>query len=202
VSGPLTPERVVKLSHLVARRMVDEESARDIAQDTWIKYCTQVEREGDAWEPARARSWVLAVAGNAARSQLRKGRRRPVEAFEPEVHASPQEGPVEQVLHTEEQALAHELAWKILSELPREKRLLLVLRELEALSWDQVAQLMGEKPHTLRARHSRLKTQLRERLAKLDPIESPSPDSERSGPEPTRPRELPRETGQREVGHA
>ena len=160
-AGPLSPQAVVKLAFLVARRLVDAEAARDVAQDTWIKYRRQLAKEGREWQPARARGWVRCVAGNAARSLLR--RIRPVDGLLPEpLDASAD--PAGLVAQAEDLRQRHAEAERILAGLPEAKRNLIVLRDLEGRSWRSIAAALGENERTLRSRYSRLKAELRARL--------------------------------------
>lgn len=163
-TGPLGPEAVVKLAFLVARRMVAPEQAHDIAQDTWIKYQAQQQREGAGWPERRARAWVWSVAGNAARSVLRKKPPRPLDPYLLDVPTRSGDPALEAVEH-EEGELRKRLAWKILARLPRRDRDLLTLRNYEDRSWREIATILQENERTLRSRYSRLLSRLKTRLA-------------------------------------
>ena len=164
--GHLGPEAVVRLAFLVSRRIVCPEQARDIAQDTWIKYQAQLLKEGAEWPEARARSWVWAVASNAARSLLRK---KPVRALEPYLLEVPRpdSDPARLVADEEDLRRKKKVAWAILAELPRRDRRLLTLRNLEARSWREIAQILQENERTLRSRYSRLLAKLKQRLVPI-----------------------------------
>lgn len=158
---PLAPEAVVRLAYAIARRLVGAEAGRDVAQDTWIKFRREAERQGGAWSEAAARAWVVSVAGNAARSLLRKASHAVLEAeTEPVDDAA---APDEQVATDEERARRRARALELLGALPREKRELVALRDVEGRPWDEVARLLGEHAPTLRARYSRLWAELRAR---------------------------------------
>jgi RNA polymerase sigma factor (sigma-70 family) len=163
VHDPLGPEAVVRLAFLVARRMVTPEQAHDIAQDTWIKYQDQLHKEGTDWPERRARAWVWSVAGNAARSLLRK---KPQRSLDPFLIDLPTRGgdPSVEVAEQEEGELRKQLAWKILASLPRRDRELLTLRNLEARSWREIATILQENERTLRSRYSRLLSRLKATL--------------------------------------
>ncbi len=159
--SPLAPEAVVRLAYAIARRLVGAEAGRDVAQDTWIKFRAEAGRRGRAWPEAAARAWVVSVAGNAARSLLRKASHAVAEAgAEPVDEAA---GPYEQVATDEERERRRALALELLRGLPRDKRELVALRDVEGRPWDEVARLTGEHAPTLRARHSRLWAELRAR---------------------------------------
>lgn len=160
---PLDAEAVVRLAYLVARRLVGAEAARDVAQETWIKFRAQSTKQGPSWPEARG--WVRAVAQNAATSSLRKATAHALAEDDDPIDG--QAGPAEQVETEEELALRKRLATALLGELTREKRDLVALRDLEGRGWDEIARLLGEKANTLRARHSRLWTDLRSRAEAL-----------------------------------
>ena len=162
--GPLEPEAVVKHAYLIARRLVGGETARDVAQDTWIKYRGQALKEGADWTDARARAWVRAVAANAAKSVLRKS--SPVSGVEGEIDRAGTD-PAQAVAEAEEERLERDLANRLLAGLPRPKRELLCLRDLEERSWEDIAGILGENPRTLRSRYSRLRAELKDTSKRL-----------------------------------
>lgn len=162
-ADPLDAEAVVRLAYLVARRLVGAEAARDVSQETWIKFRAQQGKQGPSWPEARG--WVRSVAHNAAASVLRKATAHALSEQDDPVDA--QAGPAEQVETEEETTRRRRLAAALLAELPREKRDLVGLRDLEGRGWDEIARLVGEKANTLRARHSRLWSDLRARAEAL-----------------------------------
>lgn len=160
MNGPLEAVRVIEHAYLVARRLLEPESARDIAQETWLRWRRELDR-GVAFTEERARAWVRAVAQNAALSLLRKARAGEL-AGEP---LDPRGAdPADLVAEAETEALEKEQLRALLRGLPREARRLLALRDLEGLAWEEVARVLGENPNTLRARHSRLTAELRARV--------------------------------------
>jgi RNA polymerase sigma-70 factor (ECF subfamily) len=148
---------------LVARRFVSPEQARDIAQDTWIKYQAQLLKEGPEWPEAKARSWVWAVSSNAARSILRKKPKRSLEPYLLEMPRADSD-PARLVADEEDLRLKKELAWEILADLALRDRRLLTLRNLEGRSWREIAKILQENERTLRSRYSRLLARLKRRL--------------------------------------
>lgn len=169
--GHLEPEAVVRLAFLVARRLVSPEQARDIAQDTWIKYQSQLLKEGPEWAAPKARSWVWAVASNAARSLLRKKPRHSLETYFPEVSDSDGD-PAHVVADEEDLRRKKKLAWRILGDLPHRDRRLLTLRTFEERSWREIARILDENERTLRSRYSRLLARLKQQLIPASEEES------------------------------
>lgn len=163
-AGPLAPEAVIRHAYLVARRIVPPELAHDVAQEAWIKYQTQLEKDGPDWPERRARAWIWSVASNTARSLLRK--KRPQCGLEPEQLDGMPAGPdvADRAAEREQASLRKQLAWSILAGLPRRDRELLTLRLLEGRSWKEIAEILVENSRTLRSRYSRLIARLKTRL--------------------------------------
>ena len=159
MTGPLAPKTVVQLAFLIARRLIDAASAEDVAQETWVKYQAQADREGPTWLEQRARGWVRCVATNGARTLLRKQRPVPEEPVEV---AAIDADPVDAAVATEERERERAQAARILAQLPSAERRLLALRALEGLSWGEIAQVLDERPSTLRSRYTRLRQRLAE----------------------------------------
>lgn len=155
---PLSPDEVVKLAFLVARRRVDAHSARDIAQETWLKASAQAAREPD-WSPARARAWVRTVAANAALDLLRRERLAPLPGEEAHPQG-PGPSPAEALELAELGARDRAQARAILAKLSRPDRELLAGRVLEGRSYAQLAEQFGLQPSSLRARFARLRASL------------------------------------------
>lgn len=154
----MSPDEVVKLAFLVARRRVDAHSARDIAQETWLKVAAQAERESD-WNVARARAWVRTVAANAALDLLRREQPAPL----PEEGAQPagrSPDPAEALELAELGARDRAQARALLAKLSRPDRELLAGRVLEGRSYAELAEHFGLKASSLRARFSRLRASL------------------------------------------
>lgn len=157
---------MVEQAYLVARRLVEHEAARDVAQETWLRWRREAAAPGAPWSEGRSRAWIRAVAQNAALSLLRKARAAALpEGLDP---ADPGAvDPAQAAAQAEEERLRADVARALLRGLPREARRLLALRELEGLTWEEIARVLGENPHTLRARHSRLRAGLREQARAL-----------------------------------
>lgn len=155
---PLSPDEVVKLAFLVASRRVDAHSARDIAQETWLKTSAQAERE-PGWTVARARAWVRTVAANAALDLLRRERPAPLAdegAHPPDARPDPAEAAELAELGARDRAQARAL----LAKLSRPDRELLAGRVLEGRSYAELAEQFGLRPSSLRARFARLRASL------------------------------------------
>jgi RNA polymerase sigma-70 factor (sigma-E family) len=128
-------------------------AGEDLVQDTLVKLAgawSRVRRDGNPLGYARAVMFRTYV------SRWRALRRRPVQQ---ELHDEP--APGDQYAGVEHRDVLR----RILAELPRLQRAVLVLGYLDDLSDDEIAELLDRRPATIRSlRHRGLRT-LRERLA-------------------------------------
>ncbi|MBL4850158.1 MAG: sigma-70 family RNA polymerase sigma factor [Planctomycetes bacterium] len=155
---PLAPDEVVRLAFLVARRRVDGHTARDIAQETWLKAAAHAKRESD-WTAARARAWVRCVAANAALDHLRRERSGPV-LLESHEHPDGKLEPVDALEQAEASERERAEARGLLAKLSRADRELLAWRVLEGRSYAELAEHLGLRASSLRARFARLRATL------------------------------------------
>jgi len=137
------------------------EDAREIAQDTFVQAFIKLEtfRHDSAFY-----TWLYRIAMNLAASRRR--RHRPSQSVERLREASgrepidPTPGP-SAALERQERAAQVRAA---LASLDPEHRTILVLREMDELSYEAIAELLEIPPGTVRSRLHRARMQLRERL--------------------------------------
>lgn len=138
----------------------DEASAQDAVQEACIKAL----RAFDSRTGPSARAWFMAVVRNACLDALRAGKRRATdEAFEDETHGA-QGGASE----TPETAAvrASEARWlrAEIARLPLDYREVLVLRELEDLSYKEISAIVKVPIGTVMSRLARGRDLLAERV--------------------------------------
>jgi RNA polymerase sigma-70 factor (ECF subfamily) len=149
---------VLKYQHriiqLINRYVRDPHEAQDIAQETFIKaYRALANFRGDS----AFYTWIYRIAINTAKNYLAARSRRPseddievevAEQFEGDHGLKDQETP-EAILMTEELGLTIQQA---LDDLPSELRTAITLREIEGLSYDEIAEVMECPVGTVRSR--------------------------------------------------
>jgi RNA polymerase sigma factor (sigma-70 family) len=163
-SGGPDFEQVV-LPHLdaaynLARWLVrNPHDAEDVVQEA----CLRAVRFFGGYQEGNARAWLLRIVRNTAYSFLEK--KRPVELaeeFDETIHVR------ESVERDAETALLQSVGSRILQEalegLPVRFREALILRELEGLSYKEIAEVMDIPIGTVMSSLARGRTQLRERL--------------------------------------
>ncbi|MEZ6183628.1 MAG: sigma-70 family RNA polymerase sigma factor [Planctomycetota bacterium] len=138
----------------------DVERARDLCQEAFLR----VYRHAEGYRPSsRFTTWLYHIARNLARDELRARRRRPPLAFpEHGLDATPaQERPVSGALEQRELVLA---ALDALS--PRDRQLV-VLRDLEGLSYEEIAERVGSRLGTVKSGLNRARTRFAAAYAAL-----------------------------------
>lgn len=142
----------------VASRIVGRDGADDVSQDAFLRaYNHLSEFEGRG----AFRSWVLQIARNAALNE--RARRKPEPAggsFEleatGELDATPQKTPA---LDLEERERGERLEIKLL-ELRLEHRAVLVLRDIEGFSYDEIAEVTQTPIGSVKGRIHRARREL------------------------------------------
>ncbi|PYS93619.1 MAG: RNA polymerase subunit sigma-24 [Acidobacteria bacterium] len=167
----LMRERSPDIYALLYRLTEDPEEARDLTQETFLQAFRAVAHfRGDA----DLRTWLYRIAVNQARNRWRWWRRRrrnvtvSLDATD-EQHEQPLAAQLadEQSVNPEQAALARErerLLTQALRSLSRVYREVVVLRDVEGLSYEEVAATLEISVGTVKSRLSRGRTELRRRL--------------------------------------
>ena len=158
--------RVLKL---VGRFVSDAAEAEDVAQEAFIKaYRALPAFRGDS----AFYTWLYRIAINTAKNALVSNRRRPVdfnldlqdpEQYERHARLKEADTP-EGVLLTEE---IRQVVEKALEQLPEDLRTAIVLRELEGLSYEEIAEAMDCPVGTVRSRIFRAREAIDKKLKPL-----------------------------------
>ena len=118
----------------------------------------------------RGRAWLLAIVRHTCFTWLRKHRgREPALMFDEDMHSPTSEAtnPQQLLLREEDRQLLHQA----LEELPVEFREVLILREFEGLSYQQVASVANLPVGTVMSRLARARARLAEALGAKAPRE-------------------------------
>lgn len=164
---------VLKYQHrvlkLVGRFVHDATEAEDVAQEAFLKaYRALSSFRGDS----AFYTWLYRIAINTAKNALVSQRRRPVdfdldlqdpEQFERQARLKEADTP-EGVLLTEE---IREVVERAMEQLPEDLRTAIVLRELEGLSYEEIAEAMDCPVGTVRSRIFRAREAIDKKLKPL-----------------------------------
>jgi RNA polymerase sigma-70 factor (ECF subfamily) len=155
---------------LCFRLLGDAEEARDAAQETFIRvYRGLAGFRGDSG----LKTWIYRIAINQAMNQQRWWRRRHKdETVSLELSRAESESTVGSLLPCgkptpEQQAISNEREGRImnaLGEIKQEYRVALVLREIEELSYEEIAMTLSISIGTVKSRIARGREELRRRI--------------------------------------
>ena len=166
-AGDLTAFDQLMINHqqkvitLAWRLLGNQDDARDAAQETFLRVYKHLSKV----DPARDFSgWLYRIAVNVCRDMARKRLRSNQISLEAEVETGKMIEPAgphnteTRAIQQEEQAIIG----RALATLPVKERLAIVLRDLEGLSTEEVARILGSSPVTVRSQISSARSKLRE----------------------------------------
>jgi RNA polymerase sigma-70 factor (ECF subfamily) len=156
-------------AHNLARWLTrNDQDAEDVTQEA----CLRAFRFFDGYQGGNMRAWLLTIVRNTCYSWLQQNRRHDsAEVFDEEIHGSEESG----ILDPEIQVLAgadQETVHRALDELPGIFREVLVLREIEGMSYREIADVTSASLGTVMSRLSRGRARLRQSLVILMSKES------------------------------
>lgn len=155
--------------NLALRMAGDPFDAADLTQEVFLRVYRHL---GKFRGRSSLKTWIFRVALNHCRSRL--GRRRPADQpltgpdGEERQITDPRRGP-------EERAMAGDAARQVeraLARLPLEFREAVVLRDLEEMPYDEIAEVLGVRIGTVRSRIARGRQRLRDALENEGALEN------------------------------
>ena len=158
---------------LCFRLLGDAEEARDAAQETFLKVYRGL---GGFRGEAGLKTWIYRIAVNQAMNQQRWWRRRHRdETISLDITRGPSDMTIGNFLpgpgaSPEAQAISSERERSImraLDEIKQEYRIALILREIEELSYEEIAETLGISIGTVKSRIARGREELRRRVKEL-----------------------------------
>ncbi len=156
-----------RVYNLCYRLLGDADSAADATQDTFLS----AYRHLQAFRGGSFRSWLFRIATNVCYDILRARQRRPAVSLDASCETAGEDTPSLQIADTSESpdefALRRELARAIeagLAQLPVDQRLVVVLCDLQGLTYEEIADVLGANLGTIKSRLSRGRARLRDLL--------------------------------------
>ena len=154
-----------RIGALVSRYIADAGEVEDVTQEAFIKaYRALSKFRGDS----AFYTWLYRIAANAAKNHLvAKGRRPGADATIEDAEVFDDGGLVSETSSPEAMAMGDELAAVVeqaLQSLPEELSAALTLRELEGLSYDDIAEVLGCPVGTVRSRIFRAREAIDEQV--------------------------------------
>ena len=174
--GLLVSKYQRKLARLLSRLIRDPTEVEDVAQETFIKaYRALGSFRGDS----AFYTWLYRIGINTAKNYLvSQGRRAPTRTeFDSEEAENFEEGDLLRDINTPERMLfSKEIGETVnaaMEALPEELRTAIVLREIEGMSYEDIAKMMDCPIGTVRSRIFRAREAVAE---KLKPLLETAPD--------------------------
>jgi len=146
--------------NLCLRMLGQQQAAEDAAQEAFINAWRNIGSfRGDSF-----RAWLLRIAANLCRDELRRRVRRPSSSLDTALEAGMPD-PLDDDPLPEESALNAELRVSLeaaLGELPEEQRTAIVLCDIEGLDYAEIAVAMNTSLGTVKSRIARARMRMRE----------------------------------------
>ena len=173
---------------LCVRMLSSPAAAEDAAQEAFLSAW----RALDGYRGGSFQAWILRIAGNQCRDELRKRKGRPSDSLDALIEAGGHGAVGPAPGHTPEaRSLDRETAHAIqagLVTLPEDQRMAVVLSDVHGYPYEEIAEVMNSSLGTVKSRISRGRARLRdylrsqgelpssvERLAERDQSNDPSP---------------------------
>jgi len=156
-----------RLYSFVLRFVGDSQTAEDIVQDTFLR---AYRNRGSFQAIAKFSTWIYTIAGNLAKSELRRRKRWRLLSLGvrddsgstlelPDLGSRPDT--------TTETALAERQIEEAIAALPERYREAVILRDIEGLDYDEISQIIGCPLGTVKSRINRGRLRLQRELGSL-----------------------------------
>lgn len=160
------------LMNYIYRFLGDMKECEDLLQETFLR----VYRNRHSYRRiAKFSTWLYTIAGNLARSEYRKRKRRRVYSIQ-SVNRDEEEYEVEipdetfsPDKHTDS-TIQHHYIQAALKQIPDEFREVVVLRDVQQLAYDEIAEITGLPMGTVKSRINRGRTKLQHLLKDVYPV--------------------------------
>lgn len=161
-------ELVIAYQHRVfgvALRMLGNAGeAEEVAQEAFLRVHRAI---GEFRGEAKLSTWLYAITSRLCLNRLATGERRMrregeetllrLASAETDAATELERGELESALH------------RAIAELPEERRIVVVLRDLEGLSYEEIAEALALEPGTVRSRLHRARMDLKDKLERYLP---------------------------------
>lgn len=157
-----------KIVYNVALRTLNNiEDAKDISQEVFIKAFRSIEKFDGR---SSFSTWIYRITMNTCIDEVRRRKGKSTVSFEEEMdaeegswkqqYADPGDTPEEKALRVEEQG---EIL-TALNQISEEHKTVIILRDVQGLSYDEIAEITGLTLGTVKSRISRARIQLKQEI--------------------------------------
>jgi len=151
-----------RILNFIYRYLGNKERAEDLTQEVFIK----VYHEQNHYRPtAQFRTWLYTIAKNLSFNELKRHHHKSVslDQFQT-LDVEDQTAHPDKILADEEMA---NVVKKVISELPENQRMALILRRYDNFSYEEIAETMGLSSQAVKSLLNRAKDNLRLKLGKF-----------------------------------
>ncbi len=156
-----------RLMNFVYRYLNSREQAEDVVQDTLLKLYTSAHMYR---EIAKFSTWIFTIAANLAKSELRRiKRRRVISIHEMGFDDKEYEIPSEDFNPEKESTASYgeKQIQQAIDTLPNQFKTVIILREVQQLSYEEISQILGISIGTVKSRINRGRLRLQKLLKEL-----------------------------------
>ena len=157
------------LFNYVARMLKDRVYAEDIVQETFVR----VYRNRDRYQQiAKFSTWIYTIAINLTKTELRRQNLRRFFSLSGSADSSKSFELPDTKINLEKSAedtIVGERIKEAIAELPKTFREVIVLRDIQELSYDEISKIVGVPLGTVKSRVNRGRTRLQKKLRDLHP---------------------------------
>jgi RNA polymerase sigma-70 factor (ECF subfamily) len=158
--------------------------ADDVTQDTFLRAYRSIDTFKND-NGVGFRSWLVRIASNRSLDVLRSQKRRPADSLDAamddeESNWSPEDPSETPLQFTERGDLAQHLEWA-LGQISPDQRMVVILSDIQGHSYDEIAEITGVAPGTVKSRLHRARARLRDVLQDSGELSSPRERLQRDG---------------------
>ena len=156
-----------QLLNFAYRFLGNTEEAEDVVQETFLR----LYRNRHAYRQiAKFSTWIYTIASNLAKTELRKRKRRKIVSIS-EIGYDEKEYEIEDATANTERgaegSLKEEIIQKAIDELPPRFKQVIILRDIQELSYEEVGKIMRVPLGTVKSRLNRARLKLQSKLKNL-----------------------------------
>lgn len=155
------------LLNFIFRFIGDLNESEDIVQDTFYRV---YKNKHYYKEVAKFSTWIYTIAGNLAKTELRKRKRRKIFSINKETQSEkefelpdPERDPEEEVNST----LTEKHIYKAIRNLPPKFRQVIILRDVQGFSYEEISSIIKVPLGTVKSRVNRARLRLQDDLSFL-----------------------------------
>ncbi len=159
-----------RIQALVHRMVRDRACAEDLTQETFLRVFRHLHHYD---QTRKFSSWILTIAGNLARNELRRRSRTPLMLFQTMTQDWPDDRPLEwedKTTRPDDLYRKRHLRTsveKAVDRLPNHQRAVFILREMHGKQYQEIAHMTGSKVGTVKSRLSRARARFANNIAPM-----------------------------------